>query len=153
MLNFSVHIEPGNTFAWIKLNTIAKNSSKFDKVIKFLWDPTCATFSKCRRFIDIKYGISLQFSSFLYISLHFSAFLWISLYFSTFFWISSSAFSAFLLISLHVSAFLWFYLYFSIFLCSSLDLSPFLCISLHFTFYLSGQFDGVYRRPMDAILF
>ena len=29
--------------------------------------------------------------------------------------------------------------------------STFLCISLHLTFYISGQFDGAYRRPMDAI--
>ena len=75
-------------------------------------------------------------SAFLCISLHFSSFLYISLDLSTFHCISLH-FSAFLCISLN----LWI----------SLHFSTFFCISLHFTFYISRQFDGAYRRPMDAI--
>ena len=50
---------------------------------------------------------------------------------------------------LHFFAFIS--LHFSAFLYISLHFSAFLCISLHFTFQILGQFDGTYRRPMDAI--
>ena len=39
------------------------------------------------------------------------------------------------------------------FLYMSLHFSAFICISLDFTFYILRQFDGVYRRPMDAVFF
>ena len=59
--------------------------------------------------------------------------------------------SAFPWISLHFSQYLCISLHFSEFLCISLHFSVFLYISLHFTFYILGQIDGAYRRPMDAI--
>ena len=77
-------------------------------------------------FISAFLFISLHFSALLYISLHFSPFLCISLYFS-----------AVLFISLHFSTFLSF--------------SVFICISLHITFCIFGEFDGAYHPPMHAI--
>ena len=63
-------------------------------------------------------------------------------------------FSEFLYISLHFSVFLCISLHFARLLCISLHFATFLCNSLHFfafyTFSL-GQFDGAYRRPIDAI--
>ena len=66
--------------------------------------------------------------------------------------LSFSAFSSLLCISLHFSEFLCIFLHFSAFLSIFLDFTAFLYISLHFTFCILGQFDGVYRCPMDAIL-
>ena len=54
-------------------------------------------------------------------------------------------------ISLNFSAFLCISLNFSLCFCICLRFSTFHCISLHFTLYILGQFDGAYRRPMDAI--
>ena len=59
----------------------------------------------------------------------------------------------------HVSMHKWGYLvHVSVFLCIFstfiyiyLHFIAFDCISLHFTFYILGKFDRVYRRPMDAI--
>ena len=55
--------------------------------------------------------------------------------------------------SLNFSAFLYISPHFSAFFCISLNFSAFLCISLHFTSYVLGQFDGAYRRPMEAIFY
>ena len=95
------------------------------------------------------------FSTFLFIALHFSAFLYISLPFSTFhciylnlsafIWIKVmkswgyrciSEFLCIFYISLHISKCLLIFLHFS----------EFLWISLHFTFYILGQFGGAYRH-------
>ena len=71
-----------------------QNSSRF---FRFLKDPTCAIFSKCRGFKDIKYDIPVfhecheditayvHIPAFVCISLNFSAFIYISLNFSAFF--------------------------------------------------------------------
>ena len=77
----------------------------------------------------------LCISAFLYISLH----LFISLHFSAFL-CNVQRFSTLHCVSMHFSAFF----------CISLHFSTYLCISLHFKFYILGQFDGAYRRPMDA---
>ena len=105
--------------------------------------------------------IFLNFSAFLYISLDFSAFPCISLRFPAFLCIFLNL-SAFIYTSLHFFTFLCISLYFSEFICISLHFSEFLriylhfskfiCIYMHFTFCILGQFDGVYRCPMDAIL-
>ena len=57
--------------------------------------------------------------------------------------------------SLNLSSFVFISLHFSAFLDISLHLFAFLYIFLHFSFdiYILGQFDGAYRRPMDAIFF
>ena len=102
--------------------------------------------------ISLHIWISLHFSTFLFISrglhfsrfLHYSSFLFISLHFSTFICISLH-FSAFLCISLH-------FLHFTAFYCISLRFFTFLYIFLYFSaFYVLGQFDRAYHRPMDAI--
>ena len=130
-------MENRTAFGWITLSTHAWSRISnmtfpcFMKVTKVM---------KVMR-ISLHICISLHFFSFLYISLHFSSFLYISLHFSTFLCISLY-FSEFICISLHFSEFLRIYLHFS----------KFICIYMHFTFCILGQFDGVYRCPMDAIL-
>ena len=85
----------------------------------------------------------LHFSTFLCISQHLSTFLCIPLHFSSFLCIPLN-FSEFLCIPLHLSTFH----------CISLHSFAFLYISLHFSaFYILRQFDGAYRRPMEAIFY
>ena len=93
-------------------------------------------------------------------SLHVSAFHCIYQHFWAFFYISLHS-SAFLCISLHSSAFFCISLHSAVFNCIFLRVSACLCIllhsarciSLHFTFHISWQFDGAYRRPIGAIFF